>query len=283
MPGRLEVYCQLTIPNRLNWGKVVWDTFCTMAWFSKKAPPKTASPQTASSSAKKPAAARLSEEEHEFLVQACRARTSCTVTWPTRSDMRPGHLEQVSEGQLLLNLDSDGPEYEYMPLNMCVVSFFFNEQMTCFIGYEEATSEAKAAKNSQLLAVRMPTKLAAERRTRFRIPVLASLDLRATLYCGDRVVPVSRCCDINNSGVMIVFPKGDDPDLELQSAAELELALETDSCQVPCTVRRKRETDSVAEYGLLFGIDVEDTDSMAELNTIIRLVERFWAQNRKDR
>ncbi len=258
-----------------------------MAWFTKKEPPKPQPPpQTASAVASEaqaelPALSRaLSASERSFLLLCCDTETSATVTWPELGVIRRASFYRIDGDQLHLTISNDGgTPYECKPRTQCVVSFFQRDRTACFIAYEESKG---AGQRPELMVLRMPTQLAVEGRTRFRIPILPKLELTVAVIHEGRSIRVPESIDISVAGMMIAFGRDRDPGLTPDSQVQLELSLEDARFRVPCTVRNRIVRPADVRYGLLFhnGSNGFDYENDGPLNDMIMGIERFYVRNR---
>lgn len=258
-----------------------------MAWFTKKEPPKPQPPpQTASAVASEaqaelPALSRaLSASERSFLLLCCDTETSATVTWPELGVIRRASFYRIDGDQLHLTISNDGgTPYECKPRTQCVVSFFQRDRTACFIAYEESKG---AGQRPELMVLRMPTQLAVEGRTRFRIPILPKLELTVAVIHEGRSIRVPESIDISVAGMMLAFPREIDPGLAAEQGTQVELTLEGDSYRVPCTIRNRIVRTTDVRYGILFhnGSNGFDYEHDTELNDMIMGIERFYVRNR---
>jgi hypothetical protein len=261
-----------------------------MAWFGKKSPPNPAPAKPSPSSGggvdvgelrELPDISRtLSASHRAFLVTCCDTHIQGSVTWPELGIVRRVVFDKIDGDQLHLGITNDGDKpYECRPRTQCAVTFYFRDRMVCFMGYEESRG---AGQRQELLVLRMPTQLAIEGRTRFRIPILPKLELEVALHLPQGRVPVPEPVDISVAGMMLSFPKDFDPGMKPDDLVELELAREEDRLVVPCSVRNRIVRPEQIRYGVLFhaGSNGFDYAQDRELTDLIMGVERFWARNR---
>ncbi len=260
-----------------------------MAWFSKKAPPKPQpKPDTGvdlKSSGGKigelPELSRsLNGNERAFLVTCCEESTAASITWPELGLMRRATFYRADGDQLHMTVTNDaGKPYECKPRTQCVVSFFYRDRTGCFIAYEESKG---AGQRPELVVLRMPTQIAVEGRTRFRIPILPKLELKVAVIHEGRRSEVPEAIDISVAGMMLAFTKDLDPGLRADTDVQVELSLEKTSFRVPCTVRNRIVRPSDVRYGMLFhnGSNGFDYENDMDLNDMIMGIERFYVRNR---
>lgn len=257
-----------------------------MAWFGKKEPsppPPQArpSPDLVRDVIELPPLTRaLSASERALLVTSCDTEIQASVTWPELGIVRRVNFKKVDGDQLHLAITNDGGKpYECRPRTQCAVTFYFRDRMACFMGYEESFG---AGQRPELLVLRMPTQIAFEGRTRFRIPILPNLELTVAVHHGGRRIPVPRLVDISVAGMMLVFPKEDDQGMQPDDVILLELTLDGQTYKVPSSIRNRIVRPDEVRYGALFhnGSNGFDYDRDRELNDMIMGIERFWARNR---
>ncbi|MFH1465808.1 MAG: hypothetical protein ABIO70_15585 [Pseudomonadota bacterium] len=254
-----------------------------MAWFTKKDPPPPTKPTPGPGDGEvrlPPLANALSSDERAFLVTCCDTSTPAVVTWPDLAQVRRAVFNRIDRDSLYLDIvDEGGSPYQYRHLTQCVVSFFYANRVGTFVGYEEASG---AGHSPGQLSLRMPTQIAVEGRTRFRIPILASHELEVTLVLASGRHRVSRPVDINIAGTLLAFDLARDPGLEVDREASLVLTLEGSTCTVPIGVRHREVRGGEVLFGCLFhnGANGWDYAQDRELNEIVVAVERFWARNR---
>jgi len=255
-----------------------------MAWFSKKETPKP-KPQAKvgaiEGKVELPELCRaLDSNQRAFLVMCCDNSTPCTITWPELGVIRRANYYRVDGDQLHLTVTNDGgTPYDCRPRTQVVVSFFFSDRTACFIAYEESKG---AGQRPELVVLRLPTQLAVEGRTRFRIPILPKLELSVAVIHEGRRIRVPESIDISVAGVMLAFPRDVDPGLQADSTVEVELSHEDHSYKVPCTIRNRIVRTTDVRYGMLFhtGSNGFDYDLDTELNDLIMGIERFYVRNR---
>lgn len=223
----------------------------------------------------------LTSNDRAFLVTCCDTRTSATITWPELGLMRKAQFYRVDGEQLHLTITNDlGKPYECKPRTQCVVSFFYRDRAACFIAYEKSKG---AGQRPGLVVLRLPTQIAVEGRTRFRIPILPQLELVVAVVHEGRRITVPESIDISLAGMMIAFPKDLDPGMRADTIVQVELGLEGQSYRVPCTIRNRIERPMDTRYGLLFhnvanGFDYEHD---GPLNDMIMGIELFYVRNRQ--
>jgi hypothetical protein len=257
-----------------------------MAWFTKKEDPKPQPKPTAAVGAVEgkvelpPLARALDANERAFLVTCCDSGTQGIVTWPDLGVIRRVSFYRVDGDQLHLTVTNDGgTPYDCKPRTQCVVSFFYRDRAACFIAYEESKG---AGQRAELVVLRMPTQIAVEGRTRFRIPILPKLELKVALIHDNRRIRVPESIDISVAGMMLAFPREIDPGLAAEQGTQVELTLEGDSYRVPCTIRNRIVRTTDVRYGILFhnGSNGFDYEHDTELNDMIMGIERFYVRNR---
>ena len=256
-----------------------------MAWFTKKETPKPMPDTNVGAVEAKielPALSRvLDSNQRAFLVTCCDNSTPCSITWPELGISRRANYYRVAGDQLHLTITNDaGTPYECRPRTQVLVTFFFSDRIACFIAYEESKG---AGQRPELVVLRMPTQLAVEGRTRFRIPILPKLELGVAVIHEGRRIRVPKSIDISVAGMMLGFPRDVDPGLQADSTIEVELSREGQSYKVPCTIRNRIVHSTSVNYGLLFhnGSNGFDYDLDTELNDLIMGIERFYVRNRK--
>jgi hypothetical protein len=260
-----------------------------MAWFGKKDPPPkprpqqeapTGDPVKAGKIEPPPISRALAASERAFLVTCCDMATHAVVTWPELGIVRRVTFSKVDDDQLHMAITNDaGVPYVCRPRTQCVVSYYYLDRIVCFTGYEESRG---AGQRPELLVLRMPTQLAVEGRTRFRIPILPKLELTVTVHANGQAHRVPQPVDISVAGMMLAFPRERDPGLQADELISLELSLEGANHRVPCTIRNRIVRPEDVRYGVLFhnGSNGFDYDQDRELNDTIMGIERFWARNR---
>jgi len=263
-----------------------------MAWFGKKektpaaAPPTKAAPVSDAGAVEgrvklPPLSRSLSGEERTLIVTCCGESTPAAVTWPQQGNIRQATFSRVDGDQLIMDLagGADQEPYECRPRTQCVVSFFYRDRIGSFIGYEEPYA---AGRSADRLALRMPTQLAIEGRTRFRIPILPKLGLVLHVVHDGRRVKVPEPVDISVAGIMLAFSTSTDPALQAAEVLPLSMELEGESFHVPISVRARIVRPTQVRYGCIFhnGANGYDYDQDRELSEMIMGIERYWARNR---
>ena len=257
-----------------------------MAWFTKKETPKpTPAPVSkvgdVEGAVELPALSRtLTANQRAFMVTCCDSSTQGTVTWPELGIMRRVQFYAVDGDQLHLTVTNDlGKPYECKPRTQCVLSFFFRDRAACCIAYEESKG---AGQRPELVVLRLPTQIAVEGRTRFRIPILPKLELAVAVIHEGRRIKVPEAIDISVAGMMIAFPKDRDPGLQAGQLVQVELSHDGASYRVPCAIRNRIVRTTDVRYGILFhnGSNGFDYDLDSELNDMIMGIERFYVRNR---
>ncbi len=257
-----------------------------MAWFSKKDKPKPAPAEKPSAPALgaklelPPLSRALSANERAFLVTCCDGSVPALITWPELGIIRQVTFSMVDGDEIRFRIAADsGVPYKCRPRTQCVVSFFFRDRTAAFIGYEEVLASGN---RSDTMVLRMPTQLAVEGRTRFRIPILPKLGLVLEVVHENHRITVPEPIDISVAGVMLAFPKATDPGLPTDQELGLILELEGDSFRVPISVRQRQVRPGDVRYGCLFhnGHNGFTYDQDVELNDLIMGIERYWARNR---
>ncbi len=260
-----------------------------MAWFGKKATPKPKpKPETGvepkssgGAVGELPELSRsMTPQQRGFLVTCCDDGTHAIITWPELGVIRRAQFYRVDGDQLHMTVTNDGgTPYDCKPRTQCVVSFFYRDRACCFIAYEESKG---AGQRAELVVLRLPTQLAVEGRTRFRIPILPKLELSVAVIHEGRRVKVPESIDISVAGMMIAFSKDADPGMQADTQIDVELSLEGDSYRVPCTVRNRIVRPDGIRYGILFhnGSNGFDYAQDMELNDMIMGIERFYVRNR---
>ncbi len=260
-----------------------------MAWFSKqpKAQPKPApaddkpTPRSSGEQLELPPLSRsLSATERGFLVTCCDSSTPAMVTWPELGIVRQVTFGRVDGDEIRFRIAADGGvPYKCRPRTQCVVSFFYRDRTATFIGYEEALA---GGSREDTMVLRMPSQLAVEGRTRFRIPILPKLGLKLTVLHDNSRVTVPQNIDISVAGVMFAFPKDTDPGLPTDTEMALTLELDEHSYRVPISIRRRLVRPGDIRYGCLFhnGHNGYTYEFDRELNEMIVGIERYWARNR---
>jgi hypothetical protein len=257
-----------------------------MAWFTKKEAPKPRPAPQAKVGAVEgvvelPELSRvLTANERAFMVTCCASNTQGTVTWPELGIVRRVQFYAIDGDQLHLTVTNDlGKPYECKPRTQCVVSFFYSDRAVCCIAYEESKG---AGQRPELVVLRLPTQIAVEGRTRFRIPILPKLELSVAVIHEGRRIKVPDAIDISVAGMMVSFPKDRDPGLRAEQVVQFELSMEGASYRVPCTIRNRIVRPADVRYGILFhnGSNGFDYDLDSELNDMIMGIERFYVRNR---
>ncbi len=257
-----------------------------MAWFTKKEDPKpqpklAAKPGAVEGEVELPPLARaLDANERAFLITCCDNGTHGSVTWPELGIIRRASFYRVEGDQLHLTVTHDGgTPYDCKPRTQCVVSFFYRDRAACFIAYEESKG---AGQRAELVVLRMPTQIAVEGRTRFRIPILPKLELTVALIHENRRIKVPESIDISVAGMMLSFPREADPGLRAEQTVQVELSLEGNTHRVPCTIRNHIVRTTDVRYGILFhnGSNGFDYEEDTDLNDMIMGIERFYVRNR---
>ena len=129
------------------------------------------------------------------------------------------------------------------------------------------------------LRLELPSRiLTTQRRAWFRVPLIGEHGLKVQVATKDqRSWPVTPI-DIGMGGILIRFPKGEDPELEIGTEVTVEMRLSTDTVRLAGSVRHRRG----GRYGLFFPetlVGGEIVPSPA-LQTIATVVERHWLVNR---
>ena len=256
-----------------------------MAWFSKKEASKPAAASTSTvdvdARVELPELSRaLSSNDRAFLVTCCDESIAGTITWAELGEVRRVRFRRVDGDQLHLVVDNDGgTPYECRPRTQVVVSYFYRDRAACFVAYEESKG---AGQRQELVVLRIPTQIAVEGRTRFRIPILPKLELTVALIHENRRIRVPHAIDISIAGMMLAFTKDMDPGLEADHQTHVELSLEGDTYRVPCTIRNRIVRPSETRYGILFhnGSNGFDFEQDTELNDMIMGIERYYVRNR---
>lgn len=256
-----------------------------MAWFSKKEEPKPKPTVSKVGDVEgkvelPPLARALSANDRAFLVTCCDSGAHGIVTWPELGIIRRVTFYRIDGDQLHLTVTNDGGQpYDCKPRTQCVVSFFYRDRAACFIAYEESKG---AGQRPELVVLRMPTQIAVEGRTRFRIPILPKLELKVALVHENRRIRVPESIDISVAGMMLAFPRESDPGLAAEQTVPVELTHDGNSYRVPCTIRNRIVRTTDVRYGILFhnGSNGFDYEHDTELNDMIMGIERFYVRNR---
>ena len=253
-----------------------------MAWFNKKDPPpaRPAGGQVDGKVNLPPLSTSLTADERAFLVTCCDTATPAVVTWPDLAVVRRAVFRRVDRDSLYMQIaDHGGTPYRYRHLTQCVVSFFFANRVATFAGYEEACGQPAGSPDTLILS--MPTQVAFEGRTRFRIPILASLAMECVVVLAAGRQRSSRPVDINVAGMMLAFKPAQEPGLQVDQVVRLALEAEGRRCEVPATVRHREVTPEEILYGFLFhnGTNGWEYPQDRELAELVAAVERYWARN----
>jgi hypothetical protein len=111
-----------------------------------------------------------------------------------------------------------------------------------------------------------------DRRGAFRVPVLAPMEVRATLMDADRVVEVG-VLDLSLRSARLKLP----PNLEIVSGTRCLLRLETRDhrASVPGTLVRDDRGRVLVQFRSTSSDPLDDTPHRA-LETLVRAIERRW-------
>jgi len=254
-----------------------------MAWFKKNDPSPPTKPFVGPGDGEvhlPPLSNALTADERAFVVTCCATSTPAVVTWPDLAVVRRAVFRSVDRDSLFLEIvDDGGTPYEYRHLTQCVVSFFYASRVATFVGYEEASGLGPLPGH---LTLRMPSQIAVEGRTRFRIPIFASLGLQVTVVLTTSHHQASRPVDINLAGLLLAFEAARDPVLRVDQDVVLALCVEGHACEVPASVRHRAVQGGEVLYGCLFhnGANGWDYPHDRELSELVVAVERFWARKR---
>jgi hypothetical protein len=254
-----------------------------MGWFTKKEEeaPKPPPGGTGDGRVKLPALSiALSANDRAFLVTCCDLATPAVATWVDLGIVRRAVLAGISGDVLRLRITDHGPQpYTFRPRAQCVVSFYIQDRLVTFVAYEESTARPDGSCDMLLT---MPTQLAVEGRTRYRIPVLPSARLRVTVRRAGAPPLDTDPVDISLAGAMFSFPEGRDPRFAEDQVLDLELAMETQTCRVPFSVRHRIVGYSAVSYGGIFhgAANGFEFARERELSELVMDVERHWVRNR---
>jgi hypothetical protein len=222
----------------------------------------------------------LPANHRAFLVSCCDQRTPVVATWVDLGVVRRAVLHGIDNDQILLLVTDHGAlPYAFRPRAQCVVSFFIQERVVTFVAYEEP-SERPDGHDELLLT--MPTQIAVEGRTRYRVPILPSAGLRAAVLspAGRRtqVEPM----DISPAGIMLRVAEGVATGLEQGQICDLELLLGPTTCRVPISLRHRGSGPDGERFGCLFHCAANGFvfPREKELTELVMTLERHWMRNR---
>lgn len=256
-----------------------------MGWFSKKEEEEAIKrpPQAGVGDARvRPPdlSTELRPSERAFLVACCDPKTPAVVTWVDLGIVRRAVLDKVHAEQIRLWITDQGPvRHAFRPRAQCVVSFYTHDRLVTFVAYEEPVERPRSPDE---LLLTMPTQLAVEGRTRYRIPVHAGAGLKVTLLCPTGRRLQAEALDISVAGIMFRFAGGGDPGVCGDQLFGLELALGDMTCQVPVSVRHRADDPAGPRFGCIFHTEANGYEYAREkdLGEMVLALERYWARNR---
>ena len=146
----------------------------------------------------------------------------------------------VSEGGVVVSISRELGEALFRVLSFCLICFSVGAGSKAFFAQVRDWKREDGEKDGEL-RLELPSRiLTTQRRPWFRVPLIGEHGLKVQVATKDqRSWPVTPI-DIGMGGILIRFPKGEDPELEIGTEVTVEMRLSTDTVRLAGSVRHRR-------------------------------------------
>lgn len=214
----------------------------------------------------------------ELLGMCCERRLLAVVALPEEGTGVRAQFQTMDDRGLDLFVYG-GVGVNFPKLSPCVVTFSLDKVIHTFVATVERFVTGAPPSPSRLRLLNPPYIVRGELRRWFRVPISEDAPVRLVLEDSGYHTHEPDLIDASHGGLLVEFPREQDPDLPLGSPVKVTLELDDNVARYFAEIRHHRER----RYGLMF-VELPDADKAlkdeAAFRKILETLQALWLQAR---